>query len=193
MAVTTTLKSLSFEEALEVVGTGGALLDLRPTAAYLDAHVPGSLDVVYEQGPGMSTRARDCLPLDIPYVVLDLGYGDLSNAAASLRGKGFSVAGSVRDGLNAWAARGERIASTDVLTAADPPAGTVLDVSDPGAARPDGALSIPADALWPRTGEIPRSDRVVVVTGYGVRAGLAVGILERAGFDEVALWRPARR
>lgn len=190
MPVTTTVKRLSFDEALEVVEMGGALIDLRPTEPYLDAHVPGALDVLYETGPGMSTRARDCLPLGIPYVLLDLGYGDLALATAALRGKGFSVVGSVPDSLNQWAAKGRRIASTEVVTGTAPPDGTVLHVADPGVTAPEGAVTIPADSLWPRCDELDRSTRVVVVAGWGVRAGLAIGILERNGFEEVVMWRP---
>lgn len=190
MTVTTTVKRLTFDEALDVVELGGAFVDLRPTAAYLDAHVPGSLDVVFESGPGMATRARDCLPLGIPYVLLDLGYGDLALAAAALRGKGFNVVGSVEDGLNQWAAGGRRIASTEVVTGDAAPGGTVLHVADPGASAPEGAVTIPADDLWPRLDELDRSHPVAVVAGWGVRAGLAVGILERNGFDDVVFWRP---
>ncbi|MDQ3981410.1 MAG: hypothetical protein M3271_01870 [Actinomycetota bacterium] len=189
MTVTTTVKRLAFDEALEVIGLGGAFIDLRPTGDYLDAHVPGSLDVVYEDGPGMPARARDCLPLGIPYVLLDLGHGDLPRAAAGLRGKGFDVAGSVEDGLNRWAGKGERIASTDVLTGDRLPDATWLHVVDPGAIAPEGAVTIPADDLWPRCDELDRSRCVTVVAGYGVRAGLAVGILERNGFADVAFWR----
>lgn len=190
MAVTTTPKRLTFDEALEVVEMGGALVDLRPTQPYLDAHVPGSLDVVYEAGPGMSSRARDCLPLDVPYVLLELGYGDSNLAAAALRGRGFSVVGSVEDALNQWAGKGHRIASTEIVTGGTPPEGTILHVADPGAAAPEGAVTIPADDLWPRCRELERRSRVVVVAGWGVRAGLAVGILERNGFDDVVFWRP---
>lgn len=190
MAVTTTVKRLTFDEALEVVELGGAFIDLRPTAQYLDAHVPGSLDVVYEAGPGMSTRARDCLPLGIPYVLLELGYGDLALATAALRGRGFAVVGSVEDSLNQWAGKGRRIASTEVVTGHTPPDATILHVADPGAKAPDGAVTIPADDLWPRCDELDRSRRVAVVSGWGVRAGLAVGILERNGFDDVVVWRP---
>ena len=192
MPVTTTVKRLTFDEALEVVEMGGGLIDLRPTQPYLDAHVPGELDVMYESGPGMATRARDCLPLGIPYVLLDLGHGDLALATAALRGKGFSVVGAVQDSLNQWAAKGRRIASTEVVDASTPPVGTVLHVADPGAPAPEGAVRIPADTLWPRCDELDRSRPVVVVAGWGVRAGLAVGILEHNGFEEVLLWRPQR-
>lgn len=190
MAVTATVKRLTFDEALEVVDLGGAFLDLRPTDAYLDAHVPGSIDVVFEAGPGMATRARDCLPLEIPYVLLDLKHGDVTLAAAALRGRGFDVVGAVDDALNQWAAKGNRIASTDSLSGDAPPDGTLLHVVDPGATPPDGAVTIPVDDLWPRTDELDRSQTIVVVAGYGVRAGLAVGVLERKGFEDVAFWRP---
>lgn len=191
MPVTTTVKRLTFDEALEVVASGGAFLDLRPTSSYLDAHVPGSLDVVYEDGPGMPARARDCLPLDIRYVLLDLRYGDVARATAALRGRGFDVAGAVGDGLNQWAGKG-RIASTEILPSGAAPGGTLLHVADPGAVAPEGAVTIPADDLWPRCGELDRSTRVVVVAGWGVRAGLAIGILERNGFPDVAFWRSGR-
>jgi rhodanese-related sulfurtransferase len=188
MTVTTTLKRLTFDEALDVVDLGGAFVDLRRTDDYLDAHVPGSLDVVYEDGPGMSTRARDCLPLDLPYVLLDLGHGNPPLAAAALRGRGFHVVGSVEDGLNRWA-ESSPLASTETFTGDRVPDGTILHVSDPGAVAPEGAVTIPADDLWPRCDELDPSRRVVVAAGYGVRAGLAVGMLERNGFRDVAFWR----
>ncbi|HEV2755860.1 MAG TPA: hypothetical protein VG318_08810 [Actinomycetota bacterium] len=191
MTVTTTVRRLAFDEAREVVAMGGALIDLRPAAAYFETHVPGSIGLVFERGPGMQARARDCLPLEIPYALLDLGHGDVSLAAAALRGKGFNVVGAVGDALNAWAATGERLASTEIVPGDAPPEGTLLHVGDPGAVAPEGAIVIPADALWPRTDELPPGERIVVVAGYGVRAAVCVGILERKGFD-VALWQSGR-
>ena len=192
MTVTTTVKQMTFEEALEVVEMGGALIDLRPVAAYLEAHVPGSIGIVYEKGPGMSSRARDCLPLEIPYVLLNLGHGDLNHAAAALRGRGFSVVGGVDDGLNQWASGDRRLSSTEILGPDVEAHGTLLDVGDPGAVSPQGAVRIPADELWPRAEELNAAEPVVVVAGYGVRAALCVGILERRGFSKVALLQSGR-
>jgi rhodanese-related sulfurtransferase len=125
-------------------------------------------------------------------VILDLGYGDPGVAAAALRGKGFDVVGSVADGLNQWSARG-RPASTDVLirgTGGDEaPDGTLVDVGDPGAATVDGATRIPIDRFWDRSGEFTSATRVVVIAGYGVRAALAVGMLEQAGVEDITFWR----
>lgn len=191
MTVTAAVNRLDFDDALEVVSLGGALLDLRPAPAYFETHVPGSIDVVFEDGPGMQSRARDCLPLEIPYALLDLGYGDVAQAAAALRGKGFNVVGSVDDALNRWGATREPLVSSELLTG-DSPGTTLVHVGDPGAVAPEGAVVIPAEELWPRTDELPAGERIVVVAGYGVRAALCVGILERKGFRDVAVRQSGR-
>ncbi len=48
-----------------------------------------------------------------------------------------------------------------------------------------GSLHIPLDELQRRLGEIPRGRPVVAYCAAGVRAGSAVQILKRAGFEDV--------
>jgi rhodanese-related sulfurtransferase len=189
MLPATVVRDLVFEEAVALVEAGAAFADLRPSSEYLDAHVPGSLALVYEYGPGMAARARDCLPLNLPLVLLGGAETNLPNAAAALRGKGFTVLGQAPDGVNAWGEARRRLASTEVASGPRPPDGVLLDVGDPGAAPAEGSLRIPVERLWTRVGEIQHGSPVVVVAGYGVRAGLAVGMLERAGHDPVMLWK----
>jgi rhodanese-related sulfurtransferase len=184
MPNTPTLRSLEFDEASTAVDAGAAFVDLRSIASYLEVHIPGSLALLYEFGPGMSSRARDCLPLSLPLVLLDLGHGDLGHAAASLRGKGFTVLGQVSDGINRWAAAGGSPVSTEIVSGNQ---GLVLDVGDPGARVGENALSVPVDQLWARREELDEEETIVVASGFGVRAALAVGILERFG-HEVAVW-----
>lgn len=189
MPVQPMLRSLDFDDAMARVESGGAFVDLRPVQAYLDVHIPGSLELLYEFGPGFAGRARDCLPLQLSLILLDLGYGDLENAAASLRGKGFEVAGSVADGINRWAsARGAPV-STEVIDGDRASGGIAIDVGDPGVGRCEGARSVALERLWDEAESLKDADRVVVVAGVGVRAALAVGILERRGVKEVAFWR----
>lgn len=177
-------RTLPFEEAAAAVDRGAAFVDLRPIESYLEVHIPGSLALLYEFGPGMASRARDCLPPSVPLVLLDLGHGDLANAAGSLRGKGFTVLGRVTDGINAWAAAGGSPVSTEIVTR---PQGRVLDVGDPGAGGGDNATRIPVERLWARASELEDGEAITVASGYGVRAALAVGILERFG-HEVVIW-----
>ncbi len=185
----TTLKTIPFSEALHLQEAGAAFVDLRDVQSYLDVHVPRSLALLYESGPGMAGRARDCLPLELPLMLLDVGDVDLAHAAATLRGKGFNVLGRVEDPINEWAARRGTPASTDVVTGKEPPPGLVLDVGDPGVVghRFDKALAL--ERLWLRLDEVADEQRVVIAAGYGVRAALAVGMLENAGVPEIFLWK----
>src|SRR5918996_1521142 len=180
-----TLRELDFDEASAAVDAEAGFIDLRSVESYLEVHIPGSLALLYEFGPDMSSRARDCLPLGLPLVLLDLGHGELAHAAGSLRGKGFTVLGRVTDGINEWAAAGGSPLSTEVVTQ---PQGSVLDVGDPGAKPGENATRIPVDRLWARASELDDDEAITVVSGYGVRAALAVGVLERFGHEEVAGW-----
>lgn len=192
MPTTSTLRTLPFDETLAHLDDGAALVDLRSIESYLEVHVPGSLELLYEFGPGMAARARDCLPVSLPLILLDLGQGDVRHAAASLRGKGFAVLGATDDGINQWAATRAAPASTEVLHQDRPPEGAVLHVGDPGARAPEDALHIPIERLWTRVGEAGGHKRITVAAGYGVRAALAVGMLERAGVEQIGFWKPPR-
>lgn len=190
MPVTSTVRRLSLGKGLDHLGEGGAaLVDLRPVEDYLESHIPGSLALVYEFGPGLAGRARDCLPLDLQLILLDPGDVDLGNAAAALRGKGFTVVGGIEDPLHGWSESGEELGSTGIIGAHDVPSGQVLDVGDPGASPPQETMSIPIERLYGRGGELDGVSPVTLAAGYGVRAALAVGILERHEVDEILFWR----
>lgn len=186
MIATATLRTLDFDEALASIESGACFIDVRDVDSYLDVHIPRSIEVLYEAGPGFNSRARDCIPLHVPLILLDLGTGDMMNAAASLRGKGFDVLGKIEDGINRWAGRMGTPASTEVVF--DPPQGLpVLDVSDPGAEVTAADISIPIETLWSRANEVD-AKRVVVAAGFGVRAAIAVGILEQND-REAVVWK----
>jgi len=100
------------------------------------------------------------------------------------------VRGKVADPINSWARLRGAPASTEVVR--EPPDGAaVLDVGDPGVVEIDATYSIPIERLWARVDEV-HGERVVIAAGFGVRAALAVGILERAG-KEVSFWRTGAR
>lgn len=192
MYATTTLKKLTLKEAMLEIEAGAAFLDVRPVREYLDVHIPGSLENLYESGPGFAGRARDCIPLGVPLVLIETGAGvPLVAAAAALRGKGFMVLGFVEDALNAWAEAKGTPVSTDVIEGLEASGKLLLDVGDPGAIRVEGAVHIPADRLWARIDEVTddaAGEKVVVIAGFGVRAALCIGILERHGFTEITYW-----
>jgi rhodanese-related sulfurtransferase len=184
-----TLRRFGFEAADELVVQGAAFIDLRAIDDYLEVHIPGSLGLVYEFGPGMAGRARDCLPLSLPLILLDAPGAELNNAAASLRGKGFTVLGAVEDGVNAWVSSHGAPTSTEVVEGHIAPDALVLDVSDPGRVLEEADETIPVELLWRRAAELVDRGPVAVAAGFGVRAGLALGILERAGVRELLFWK----
>ena len=184
---TTSVRKLDVSEASARVEGGAAFIDLRPTSSYLDVHIPGSLALKYEFGPGMPGRARDCIPLEVPFVLLHHEGLDTQAVTAAFRGKGFTVLGYVEEGLTAWGHLHGAPASTEVVADAKPPADVVLDVGDPGVRLYEDALLISVEKLWSRTDEIT-ADRVAILAGRGVRASLAVGMLERAGITDIAFW-----
>jgi len=189
--VLTTLKTVDFAEAARLVDEGAAFVDLRPTDKYLAGHIPGSIPLLYEAGPGMPSRARDCLPLDLPLILIDAPRIDMANAAAALRGKGFSVVGKCDNALERWRAERGGLAATD-MPPEEPDVDVALDVGDPGARPPDEALRVPVERLWKELDRLEGVGRIVVVSGVGVRAALAVGMLERAGVKKVQIWRSRR-
>jgi rhodanese-related sulfurtransferase len=184
-----TLRRFGFEAADELVAQGAAFIDLRAIESYLEVHIPGSLGLVYEFGPGMAGRARDCLPLSLPLILLDAPGAELNNAAASLRGKGFTVLGALEDGVNAWVGAHGAPGSTEVVEGYDPPDALILDVSDPGRVLENADVNIPVELLWARATELVDKGPVALAAGFGVRAGLAVGVLERAGVKELLFWK----
>jgi rhodanese-related sulfurtransferase len=192
VAVLTTLKTIDFDTAARLVDEGAAFVDLRATDDYLARHIPGSIPLLYEAGPGMPSRARDCLPLDLPLILLDAPRVDMANAAAGLRGKGFSVLGMAPDALERWRAERGGLAATG-MPPAPPDVDVALDVGDPGARPPEGTLRLPVENLWKELDKLEGVGRIVVISGVGVRAALAVGMLERAGVKKVQIWRSGER
>ena len=189
MPIATTVRTISIDEAERRVQQGAAYLDPRSVSDYLDVHVPGSISLQWEFGPGMQQRARDCIPLEVPLIVLQDGATDPSRIAAALRGKGFAVVGTVEDGLRTWAKLGATPASTEIHDRSEAPGGTVVDVGDPGVRRFDDAVLVSVEKLWSQASRLAERAPLAILAGRGVRAAMAVGMLERAGVRDLVFWR----
>lgn len=185
-----TLRNLSADRVREILDGGALCIDLRPTEQYLAEHVPASIPLLYEAGPGLGGRARDLLPLDSRLVLLDDGVSPMERAADSFRGKGFEVVGYRSGGPEAWP--GNPVTTPTIRVAEAPDVLALIDVADPGMALPPDctvAARIPAERLWARSGELGRSWNLGIVAGWGVRAAAAIGILEKLGFTNLTLVR----
>lgn len=188
MASVAPTKEFTLEAAEHHVAEGASYVDLRPVREYLDVHVPASLSLQYEFGPGLNTRARDCIPLSVPMVLLDHGGVDMEYVTSSLRGKGFAVLGLVPDGLRRWGETFGSPASSEVFEGDQVPEGLILDVGDPRVVLHEESKFVSIERLWDRAGEFAGHDKVTILAGVGVRAALAVGMLERVGQKDVGFW-----
>jgi rhodanese-related sulfurtransferase len=188
MSLLTSVRSLDVAQADALVEAGAAYVDLRDVNDYLDVHVPGSISITYEFGPGMPGRARDCIPLEVPLVLLERPGIDMHHVSASFRGKGFAVHGVVPDGVAAWSDAHGSPASIEVYEGRDTPQGVVLDVGDPGMRLVKDARRATVERLWTRADEFAAEGPLVIAAGRGVRAAMAVGMLERAGAQDLVFW-----
>ncbi len=183
------IRSLTLERSVALMTGGAVAIDIRQVEDYFDVHIPGSISLQYEFGPGMTGRARDCLPLDVELVLLEDGRGLASEVAAGLRGKGFSVAGVLTDAFGQWGTRHENFSSTPLIVAPSPPDGYLLSVGDPGSPMYDNATFISIEELWNRTGEVPSDEPVILISARGIRAAMAIGMLERNGITDITVWK----
>jgi rhodanese-related sulfurtransferase len=171
------------------MAAGAVAVDVRDVDDYFDVHIPGSISLQYEFGPGMTGRARDCIPLGTQLILLDDDRGIIDEVAAGLRGKGYAVEGVVHDALVAWGTGHGAPASVSVVKSVAPPEGFLFSVGDPGSGLYEGASFIPIEDLWGRTEEVPVDQPIVLIAARGVRAAMAVGMLERAGATDITVWR----
>ncbi len=164
----------------------GLALDLRPIPDYLEKHLRGSVSILWEQGPGFGTRARDLLPLNARLILLEDGSSPLQEAASRLRGKGFDVEGFVAaDDIR----RLGKLISTRSIPITDAGSLHLLHVGDPGTIHERRSVRIPVERLWDGLSELNTSQRIGILSGFGVRAATAIGILEKFAFKEIVLIR----
>jgi len=168
---------------------GTQIIDVRPAAAYADAHIPGSLAIPSRDAfatwlgwlaPSLDTtlvfvRDADQDPAEIAWQALKIGYDNL--------------AGELAGGMPAWAGAGLPVAAISRLGYTQVDTAQVVDVRQaaeyhdghvPGARNIElGVLGEFAPAL---TG-----GPVVTMCGHGERATTAASVLERAGHTSVAI------
>ncbi|MGH7742405.1 MAG: MBL fold metallo-hydrolase [Candidatus Eiseniibacteriota bacterium] len=179
----------------EAASAGAIVLDTRPTADYLSAHIPRSLHVgldgQYASWVGTLARPED-------HLLLVTEPGREEEAVLRLARVGYeNVAGTLSGGIDAWKQAGlpvAAIASEEILKAMAPEIGSehssraVLDVRRPGEwndGHIEGAAHIPLSELPVRAKELDAKREWMVVCASGYRSAIGASVLERAGFQRV--------
>ncbi|MBB5960184.1 glyoxylase-like metal-dependent hydrolase (beta-lactamase superfamily II)/rhodanese-related sulfurtransferase [Saccharothrix tamanrassetensis] len=169
------------DEVRSRIDAGHWVVDLRSRVAFASGHVRGTVSVEY--GDNFTTYLGWTLPWGEPVTLV----GSEDDVRAAIRDlsrigvdrpsvgdtDGLPTTGYPRVGWDALAERAERSVVLDVRRADEYRAGHI-----------GGALHIPLHDLVRRIDEVP-SGEVWVHCASGYRAGIAAGLLHRAGRDVV--------
>lgn len=189
---------LGVEAVRQAVAGGALIVDARPPAAFATAHPPGAVSL--PAGSSFGTWLGWIVDHDRPVVlVLDdpADADDLARQALRIGHEPF--VGALQGGFRSWIEAGLPVESSGQLTvdelaaalAPGGPAGApfVIDVrqaSEFESGHVPGALSIGADALPDRLGDLPRDRPIAVMCASGYRASVASSLLRSAGFEDVS-------
>ncbi len=188
------LRPLTLGQTLELQADGAQVLDTRDGAKFEAAHLKGTVNVGL--GGSYATWCGTILDPEKP-IVLIAEPGREVEAATRLGRIAFdTIAGYLAGGMEALSDdpdlidRTERITAgslAEQLTSPVPP--LLVDVRAPGEweqERIDAAVNVPLSRLSERLESLPRDRRIVVHCASGYRSAIAAGLLERAGFADVA-------
>jgi hydroxyacylglutathione hydrolase len=188
------LRPLTLGETLKLQADGAQVLDTRDGAKFDGAHLKGSINVGL--GGSYATWCGTILDPE-KAIVLIAEPGREVEAATRLGRIAFDiVAGYLAGGMESLSDdpnlidRIERITAgslAEQLTSPAPP--VLLDVRAPGEweqERIEAAVNFPLSRLPERLDSLPRDRQIVVHCASGYRSAIAAGLLERAGFEDVA-------
>jgi len=167
---------------------GAIVLDARPFADYAAGHVPGSLHVPLD-GQYASWVGTLVGPDDRLVLVSDPARTE--EAVMRLARVGYeNLSGVLDGGVPGWAAAGRRLqrAAAEAVIGAIRAGRRVLDVRrapEWNDSHLEGAHHIPLAQLAARAGELDRGAEWGVVCASGYRSGIALSVLERAGFTRL--------
>ena len=191
-------RSLSIQDAIPQFQRGAGLLDTRPKAAYVQAHIPGSVHL--EADDQLSNRIGFVFPPDVPVILLLENPSDYERVVYSLARVGYdNVIGYLAEGLDAWQKMGLPLTAGDVrdvepvelqhmLESSAEECPTVVDVREPWEYKQGhvpGAILIPLGQLSSRLGELDPEKPVAVICASGSRSQSAAALLGQKGFKTV--------
>jgi glyoxylase-like metal-dependent hydrolase (beta-lactamase superfamily II)/rhodanese-related sulfurtransferase len=192
-------RPLSIRDAIPHFQCGTGLLDTRSKDAYVQAHIPGSMNL--EADAQLSNRIGFVFPPDVPIILLLSDPSEYEQVVYSLARVGYeNVVGYLAEGLDVWEKMGLPIAAGDIQDVepmelhqllqncknGDCP--VVVDVREPWEYRQGhvpGALLIPLGQLSTRVNELDPERPVAVICASGNRSQSAAALLGQKGFKTV--------
>lgn len=175
---------------------GEAVVDLRPVARYVEAHIPGVYHV--ELRPAFGVWVGWVVPFGTPVLLVSETSDVHQEAVRQLIRIGYDeLPGYLEGGMAAWERAGLPVAHLPVLTVAEvrerlergEPL-VVLDVRQDAewvAGHIPQARHVEAGALATSPPELPRDVPIVAHCGHDQRGATALSALERAGYANLRL------
>ena len=190
--------ALSAGKVDEFLKSGVILLDVRDSFSFGQAHIPGSINIDFSEGPMLNWVGLAVTP-GLPLVlVLDSGMR-FDEIFSELQRIGYdSVLGWLDGGVSAWAGSGRGTQNLPHLSASE--LRSRLDGSDRPVLidvrsrdeferlRIDGSINLPIDRI-PETADCPADTdaEIVVICLSGFRAGIAASLLQARGCNNVSI------
>lgn len=182
---------------IEVVSSGGTLVDTRPADAFASRHIPATINIPLNKS--FSTWAGSILPYDRElYLLVDDNIADRADEAA----RDLAMIGLDRlagyfgvDALSAWEDSGRppgvvpQMSASELAPVMSDGDVQVIDVRGAGewdAGHLPGASNMPLATLAARVAEISRDRPVVVQCQTGGRSAIAASLLRARGVERIA-------
>lgn len=201
---------LQAADVVDVVSSGGVVVDTRTADAFASRHIPATLNIPLNKS--FATWAGSILPYDRElYLLVDDNVADRADEAA----RDLAMIGLDRlagyfgvDALSAWEESGRQLGAVaqvtvdelaPMLSHGDVQVIDVRGANEWEAGHLPGAPNIPLATLGARIGEISRDRPVVVQCQAGGRSAIAASLLRANGVERVAnlrggfsAWQDAR-
>jgi hydroxyacylglutathione hydrolase len=176
------------------IAGGGMVVDARTNEQFDEAHIPGAISAsAYDTG--FATKVGRVAPAEAELIVVAASEGYGLEAAELLASVGLRVRGYLQGGMTAWRSEGrpvDRIELIDADALATRLAGedgiAILDVREEdefAEGHIPGSLHIPFGQLGERLDEVPADRPIAAICSGGKRSGLAVSLLQRAGYERL--------
>jgi hydroxyacylglutathione hydrolase len=181
---------------VEVMDTGGLVIDTRTAAEYASGHIPGTINIPFNNA--FTTWAGWVIPYDRDIHLLS-ARADGRQAEGAMRDLAMigldRVAGSFgAEALGAWSGAGRalttitRITARDLAERMEKGAAAVVDVRSRAeweAGHIPGVPNIPAGEIADRVGDLPQARPLVVHCQGGTRSAVAASLLEAGGLTGI--------
>jgi len=187
-------KELSPKEVIYLSNKGHVLLDVRPSAAFGNAHIAGALNIALSGQ--FASWCGTLIGMEKPIVLIADKPGSIDEAVMRLARVGVeSVVGYLAGGMREWDRAG--FATKQILQMPvdelhhrreeNEPL-RIIDVRRPGEyadGHVPGAINLTLSNLEKEFSELEPMDPTAVICASGYRSSAATSILERHGFTEV--------